>query len=225
MKIVRMTFKSTACRTNVDLIKEWEKYTKATSIKEGTIYRVLFTDLPEYLENKWRECAEGICPEIEKPGLELEAVLMPNGDMCGYEFKYYFDDYITFDVEEEDAKEMCDLYTNFCLKHGGKYPDAYDANEGFNVGDGDWEDKILENYDINNFTIEPCPWCGREEVIHINGVTRCRCGKPLAPCSACDSCNYATCPFGCDGTDNDDDKPCDYEALSDDIQSRLYALM
>lgn len=50
MKIERMTFKSTSCRKNVD-------------VKEGTIYRVLFTDLPEYLENKWRECAEGICPE------------------------------------------------------------------------------------------------------------------------------------------------------------------
>lgn len=36
---------------------------------------------------------------------------------------------------------------------------------------------------------------------------------------------YTTCPYGCEGTDKDDKKPCDHEALSDDIQTKLYGLL
>lgn len=67
--------------------------------------------------------------------------------------------------------------------------------------------------------------CGREEVIRIKGVSRCRCGYPLAPCSVCESCDYATCPYGCNGTEEDTEKPCDHDALPDSIQEKLYALL
>ncbi len=87
------------------------------------------------------------------------------------------------------------------------------------------DDETGEKYDPKDFVIETCPVCGREEVIRIKGVSRCRCGYPLAPCSVCESCDYATCPYGCNGTEEDTEKPCDHDALPDSIQEKLYALL
>ena len=57
------------------------------------------------------------------------------------------------------------------------------------------------------YTIEYCPFCDSEAVIFQTGVTACpHCGKPLAPCSMCEGCDYASCPYGCDGTENDERK-------------------
>lgn len=122
------------------------------------------------------------------------------------------------------------LETGFTLADINKYcPEKYEYSKKFMEEHGLLEDivddKTDEEYDPNDFTIETCPVCGREEVIHIKGVTRCRCGYPLVPCSVCESCDYATCPYGCDGTDKEDKKSCDYEALSDDIQTKLYGLL
>lgn len=122
------------------------------------------------------------------------------------------------------------LETGFTLADINKYcPEKYEYSKKFMEEHGLLEDivddKTGEEYDPNDFTIETCPVCGREEVIHIKGVTRCRCGYPLAPCSVCESCDYTTCPYGCNGTDKDDKKACDYEALSDDIQTKLYSLL
>ena len=140
MRLLEMTFKSTACRHDEELIKEWDKLHCGSSVKEGTLYRVLFTDLPEYLKEQWMNYAEGICThsEMRKPCIELEAIFIPDGDMCNYEFKYYFDEYVTFDVKEEDAHTMCDMFTAFCLEHGDEYPDAYIESTGFDMGNGDW---------------------------------------------------------------------------------------
>lgn len=80
-------------------------------------------------------------------------------------------------------------------------------------------------YNPDAFTIEACPWCESEQVIHVKGVTRCSCGKPLAPCSVCESCDYATCPYGCDGSDNDVNKKIDHEALPENVQAFLYKLL
>lgn len=39
---------------------------------------------------------------------------------------------------------------------------------------------------LTDYTMEYCPWCDKEVVIHAHGVTRCpSCGAPLAPCSVC----------------------------------------
>ena len=135
-----MTFKSTACRHDEELIKELDKLHCGSSVKEVTLYRVLFTDLPEYLKEQWMDYAEGICAhsEMRKPCIELETIFIPDGDMCNYEFKYYFDEYVTFDVKEEDAHTMCDMFTAFCLEHGDEYPDAYNESTGFDMGNGDW---------------------------------------------------------------------------------------
>ena len=69
---------------------------------------------------------------------------------------------------------------------------------------------------LTDYTMEYCPWCDKEVVIHAHGVTRCpSCGAPLAPCSVCAYENGGCkkdCPYGCDGanydgTDNDLHKP------------------
>lgn len=136
MKLLEMTFKSTACRHEEELIKKLDDLHCGASIKECTLYRVLFTDLPEYLKEQWLNHARGIC--VEKPGIELEAIVLPDGGVYDYEFKYYFDEYVTFDVKKEDAHTMCDMFTAFCLEHGDEYPDAYNESTGFDIGDGDW---------------------------------------------------------------------------------------
>lgn len=63
----------------------------------------------------------------------------------------------------------------------------------------------------DKYTIELCPTCENEVVIHAIGVTACPvCGAPLAPCSVCGdcdhSCDYGTCPYGCTGGESDDHK-------------------
>lgn len=73
------------------------------------------------------------------------------------------------------------------------------------------------------FTIEPCPNCGGEEVIWADGITRCPdCGAPIAPCSTCEHCDYATCPYGCDGSENDLKKPVTMPDISKEMASKLY---
>lgn len=72
---------------------------------------------------------------------------------------------------------------------------------------------------LDDYTLEYCPYCDSyEQVIYAKGVTACpNCGKPLAPCSMCESCNYATCPYGCDGSDKDEDKPIDHHITQEEI--------
>lgn len=121
------------------------------------------------------------------------------------------------------------LDTGFTLADINKYyPEKYEYSRKFMEEHGlisDVIDDFGNEYDPKDFTIETCPVCGREEVIRIKGVTRCRCGYPLAPCSVCESCNYKTCVYGCDGTDKDAEKSCNHEALPDNIQKKLYALL
>lgn len=81
--------------------------------------------------------------------------------------------------------------------------------------------KIMK-YNPKDFTIEICPWCGKEQVIYTKGITRCLCGKPLAPCSMCESCDYKYCDYGCNGTDSDAEKQVDHEALPEEDQKIIY---
>lgn len=73
---------------------------------------------------------------------------------------------------------------------------------------------------LDDYTLEYCPYCDSEEqVIYAKGITACpNCGKPLAPCSMCESCNYATCPYGCDGSDKDEEKPIDHHITQEEIE-------
>lgn len=77
-------------------------------------------------------------------------------------------------------------------------------------------DNDNKNYIIEHYTIEFCPWCGYEAVIYSKGITACHfCGKPLAPCSVCETCDYATCPYGCTGGAEDEQKEITNPKISD----------
>lgn len=129
MKASEISFKSTECQC-VDMYKD------------AVMYRVLITDIPDYLCKEWLGYAEGICVENESPAVEMEAILLPNGELDGIEVKYYFDDYVEFDVEDRDLEEMQSLFKKLCESEGAKFPDAYDAESGELMGDGDWEDLV-----------------------------------------------------------------------------------
>lgn len=82
--------------------------------------------------------------------------------------------------------------------------------------------------DINpaDFTIEYCPNCDSEQVIYANGITSCpECGEPLAPCSMCESCDYATCPYGCTGGKEDSYKPVTNPPISKEMVEYLYKIL
>lgn len=80
-------------------------------------------------------------------------------------------------------------------------------------------------FDPENYTIEYCPWCDTEVVIYSKGVTACpNCGKPLAPCSACEGKCQEPCPYGCDGTENDEHKPIDRYISQEEIEFGLKVL-
>lgn len=77
----------------------------------------------------------------------------------------------------------------------------------------------------SNYTIEYCPWCESEVVIFATGVTACpKCGKPLAPCSVCDTCDYETCPYGCDGSERDEYKKITNRSITK-AEQKLYAIL
>lgn len=132
MKAEKITMKSTICR-------------ESSEFRNGTLFRVLFSGIPDYIKAVWRENAEGICSntELENPMLEMEAVLMPNGDLHDIEIKYYFDDYVEFELEPADEDEMCDKFIEICKAEGAKYPDAYNSKTRELMGDGEWQ--IMED--------------------------------------------------------------------------------
>lgn len=83
-----------------------------------------------------------------------------------------------------------------------------------------------KNIDPMDFTIEYCPFCDSEQVIYAVGVTACpSCGKPLAPCSMCDDCDYDTCPYGCTGAPEDEFKEVTNPPISEELAEQIYKLL
>lgn len=85
-----------------------------------------------------------------------------------------------------------------------------------------------KNVNINpdDYTIEYCPWCDSEQVIYAEGVTACpTCGKPLAPCSMCEGCDFTTCPYGCTGGPEDEFKPITNPPISEEMADEIYKLL
>ena len=77
-----------------------------------------------------------------------------------------------------------------------------------------------------DFTIEYCPWCDSEQVIYASGVTACpTCGKPLAPCSVCEECDFDTCPYGCTGGAEDEFKEVTNPPISEELADEIWKLL
>lgn len=83
-----------------------------------------------------------------------------------------------------------------------------------------------KNINIDDYTIEYCPWCDSEQIIYATGVTACpECGASLAPCSMCEDCDRNICPYGCDGSDNDGKKPITNPPISKEMAKEIYKLL
>ena len=132
MKPIKITWKSTYAGYVID------------SYKGGTEYRVLFRDVPYYIEKEWREFADGICPDGEEPGLEIQLVLMPNGDMHNIEVKYYFDDYEYFELKPDDEEKALEEFKKFVKENDNGLPDAYNPKTDELVGELEWEQLAYE---------------------------------------------------------------------------------
>lgn len=82
----------------------------------------------------------------------------------------------------------------------------------------------MDNKD--KYTIEYCPFCDTEQVIYSTGITACpNCGKPLAPCSMCETCDYDTCPYGCTGGEEDELKVITNPKIAKDQVEKLYRML
>lgn len=90
-----------------------------------------------------------------------------------------------------------------------------------------FEEINLESCFVSNkYTIEYCPFCDNEVVIFSKGVTACpECGKPLAPCSMCEDCNYEKCPYGCTGCSEDEFKEVTNPTITREESQRLYKFL
>lgn len=76
------------------------------------------------------------------------------------------------------------------------------------------------------FIIEYCPFCDSEQVIFSEGITACpECGKPLAPCSVCENGCSGECPYGCNGTEDDERKPVTNPKITPDDAAWLYQFL
>ena len=128
MKPIKITWKSTYPAYEVD------------DYKDGIEYRVLFKEIPDYLKEEWLKYADGICLDDEKPGLEIQGVLMPNGNIYDIEIKYYFDDYEYFELTPEDEDKALDQFIEFIRENDNGLPDAYNPDTDELMGDVEWED-------------------------------------------------------------------------------------
>lgn len=86
--------------------------------------------------------------------------------------------------------------------------------------------ELPEDIDPGDYTIEYCPFCDAEQVIFAKGITACpECGKPLAPCSLCEDCNYETCPYGCTGGEKDEFKEITNPPIPAELAEKLYKVL
>lgn len=84
----------------------------------------------------------------------------------------------------------------------------------------------IRKINIDDYTIEYCPFCDSEQVIFAEGVTACpNCGASLAPCSMCEDCDYSTCPYGCTSGAEDEFKEITNPRISKELAKEIYSLL
>ena len=138
-----------------------------------------------------------------------------------YLFEYGFGGaiYVCFD-EFLGAEFLDEEFMEALLAEDSEYRQAY--FKWMHSGEGCDEGKI----NPSNYTIEYCPFCDSEQVIYAKGITACpECGKPLAPCSMCEECNYATCPYGCTGGVEDEHKEVTNPPISRKKAQKIYGML
>lgn len=57
--------------------------------------------------------------------------------------------------------------------------------------------KIVNGYNLDDYTVEICFECGLEQVVKAKGTGKCvHCNGVIYPCSVCEDCSYENCPYG-----------------------------
>ena len=148
-----------------------------------------------YLNNKGKQVVKNACLAV--------AVEIDETKTCRY------NDQIEFTSEEQKLYEELLASVNF---QTATVEDDHEIYE-------------IPVYNVAHYIIECCPWCEAEEVIFAEGITACPdCGKLLAPCSMCCNCSYEICPYGCDGSENDEHKKISNRKITEE-ERRLYAVL
>lgn len=140
--------------------------------------------------------------------------------ICGSEFTY---------DNEEDFQEYGEeaLWGHIQLDHPEAFQECQNLETPHMLELLYWDvTELPEGINPGDYTIEFCPYCDSEQVIFSKGVTACpECGKPLAPCSMCEECNYETCPYGCTGGSEDEVKPVTNPPITKELAEKIYKLL
>ena len=76
--------------------KEITRKCSKTDYKGGIFYRVLFTDIPDYVKDMWREYSAENLIALAEPELEMTAVITPDRKLHDVNIGYQFNSYVEF---------------------------------------------------------------------------------------------------------------------------------
>ena len=125
-------------------VKEITRKCSKTNYERGTLYRVSFTDIPDYAKNMWRENSAGTHMTLTEPILEMQAVITPNKKLHDDSVGYQFNSYVEFRLEAIDTIQMADDFIKTVESEGNMLPDAYNPQTGEIMGDIEWNKLITD---------------------------------------------------------------------------------
>ena len=113
--------------TEVEVIRAMNKCSIVNELDKGIQYVLLIDNIPEYLEEQWKNFGKNICleKELQYPTLEMVGILHEDRTLTDVEFRYYFDDYKYFEMKKEDEEKVKKLFVEYINEHGKELPDAY----------------------------------------------------------------------------------------------------
>ncbi|MDY6243456.1 MAG: NUDIX hydrolase [Lachnospiraceae bacterium] len=125
-------------------VKEITRKCSKTNYERGTLYRVSFTDIPDYAKNMWREHSAGAHMTLTEPILEMQAVITPNKKLHDVSVGYQFNSYIEFRLEAIDTIQMANDFIKTVESEGNMLPDAYNPQTGEIMGDIEWNELVTD---------------------------------------------------------------------------------
>lgn len=127
--------------------KEITRKCSKTDYKGGIFYRVLFTDIPDYVKDMWhmwREYSAENLMALAEPELEMTAVITPDRKLHDVNIGYQFNSYVEFTLEAMDVIDMSTDFIEFTESEGVWLPDAYNPNTGNIMDDFEWNSLVTD---------------------------------------------------------------------------------
>ena len=125
-------------------VKEITRKCSKTNYEGGILYRVSFTDIPDYAKNMWREHSAEAHMALTEPVLEMQAVITPNKKLHDVNVGYQFNSYVEFPLEAIDTIQMADDFIKTVDSEGNVLPDAYNPQTGEIMGDIEWNELVTD---------------------------------------------------------------------------------